>query len=53
MNSKKTAILWFIGGTAFLVAGLISEPPRPLTLVAAVAFFAVGIASIMRERGSS
>jgi hypothetical protein len=51
MSGRKTAILWFLGGAAFLVAGLISEPRRPLTLIAAAAFFAVGVASIVRDRG--
>jgi len=48
MSTRRTAVLWFIGGTAFLVAGLMSEPRSLLTFVAAIAFFAVGIASILR-----
>lgn len=50
MSNRKTAILWFLGGAAFLVAGLISEPRRPLTLIGAAAFFAVGVASLVRGR---
>lgn len=49
MSTRRTAALWFTGGIAFLVAGLMSEPRNLLTFVAAIAFFAVGIASILRS----
>jgi len=49
MSGRRTAVLWFIGGAAFLVAGLLSESRSPLAFVAAIAFFAVGIASILRS----
>lgn len=50
---QKTASLWFLGGVALVVAGLLSDPHRPLAIVAGVLFFVVGISSIARGRGSS
>ena len=49
---QKTAALWFLGGVALVVAGLLSDPHRPLAVVAGVLFFAVGISTLARSRGS-
>jgi hypothetical protein len=51
-RSQKVAVLWFLGGAAFLVAGLITEPRRPLTIGVGILFFVVGIVSITRDRRS-
>jgi hypothetical protein len=48
---QSTAALWFLGGLAF-VAGLITEPRRPLTTGVGILFFIVGIVSIARGRRS-
>lgn len=49
---QKTAALWFLGGVALVVSGLIAEPRRALAVVAGVLFFAVGISTLARSRGS-
>ena len=49
---QKTAALWFLGGLLLVVSGLLSDPRRPLAVIAGVLFFAVGISSIVRGRGS-
>ena len=49
---QKTAALWFLGGVALVVAGLLSDPRRPFAVVAGVLFFVVGFSTIARGRGS-
>ncbi len=49
MNKPRmTALLWFLGGLAFLVSGWLSEPTRPLSFVAGVAFLLLGVLSLRR-----
>jgi hypothetical protein len=53
MNTKRsltTALLWFLGGLAFLVAWLLSSPRPILTMVAAVLFFLVAAVTLWRGR---
>lgn len=47
-KTQKTAALWFVGGFAMLVAGILSSEMRPMSLLAGVLFFAVGLRSIVR-----
>jgi hypothetical protein len=47
-KSRKLALLWFVGGVAFLVAGLLSSPRQPFALAAGLLYFAVAITTLKR-----
>lgn len=47
-KSQKAAALWFLGGGAFILAGLIAEPGRPLAIGVGALFVGVGLVSIVR-----
>ncbi len=49
-KSQRVPALWFVGGIALLVAGLTTDPQRPLTIVAGILFSIVGVVSIRRRR---
>jgi hypothetical protein len=49
-GSQKAAVLWFLGGVAFLVYGSITEPRHALNVGVGVLFFVVGIVSFTRGR---
>jgi hypothetical protein len=49
-KSQRVAALWFVGGIALLVAGLTTDPQRPLTIIAGILFSIVGLVSIRRRR---
>ncbi|MGN6393383.1 MAG: hypothetical protein ACTHM9_14210 [Gemmatimonadales bacterium] len=49
VRDRKAVILLSIAGLAFLIAGLLSDPPQPLRFVAA-AFL---LAAILQHRSTS
>jgi hypothetical protein len=49
IRDRKAVILLFIAGFAFLIAGLLSDPPQPLRFIAAAAFM---LAAILQHRRS-
>jgi hypothetical protein len=50
-RSQRSAILWFLAGVAFLVAGLITNPRRPFLIALGAAYFAIAALSLHRARG--
>lgn len=51
-RSHLTAVLWFLGGAAFIVAGFISEPRHRLTFGVGILFIVVGLVTLRRSRGT-
>ena len=49
-RSQKGAVLWFVGAAAFLLAGLIGEPRRLLSIGTGLLLLAAGIVSMTRSR---
>jgi len=49
VRDRKTVTLLSIAGLAFLIAGLLSDPPQPLRFVAAAAFL---LAALLQHRRS-
>ncbi len=47
-SGSPTALLWFLGGSALLLAGWLSEPSRPLSYVAGLLFPIVGGLTLRR-----
>jgi len=47
---QTAAVLWFVGGLAFVVVWLISDPRRGFSLVAGLLVFVVGIVTLIRGR---
>jgi hypothetical membrane protein len=52
-KTRRVAALWFLGGVALLLAGVLGEPRRPFSIIAGVLFFVVGSLRLRRDRGGS